>query len=122
VAATSGSTHSSWTVPEEVLSGDANGDVGDVTTLARRAPGRCAILHRIPEVRVWTGRAGGMPNWRGLMQHVADEAHSGDRVLFLSRLGRRPFEYYLDRHGGLASSLTPAYPWMPWGRRLSRRS
>jgi hypothetical protein len=36
-------------------------------------------------------------------------------VLFLSRFGRRPFEYYLDRHSGLASSLTPAYPSMPWG-------
>ena len=54
-------------------------------------------------------------NWRGLVQYVADEAQSGDRVLFLSRFGRRPFEYYLDRHAGLASSLTPAYPTMPWG-------
>jgi mannosyltransferase len=54
-------------------------------------------------------------NWRGLVQYVADEAQSGDRVLFLSRFGRRPFEYYLDRHAGLASSLTPMYPTMPWG-------
>jgi hypothetical protein len=36
-------------------------------------------------------------------------------VLFLSHFGRRPFEYYLDRHPGLASSLTSAYPPMPWG-------
>ena len=54
-------------------------------------------------------------NWRGLVRHVADEAHNGDRVLFLSRFGRRPFEYYLDRHAGLSSSLIPAYPTMPWG-------
>lgn len=54
-------------------------------------------------------------NWRGLVAHIANEAQSGDRVLFLSRFGRRPFEYYLDRHSGLASSLTPAYPSMPWG-------
>jgi mannosyltransferase len=54
-------------------------------------------------------------NWRGLVQYVADEAQSGDRVLFLSHFGRRPFEYYLDRHAGLASSLTPVYPTMPWG-------
>jgi len=54
-------------------------------------------------------------DWRGLVQYVADEAQSGDRVLFLSRFGRRPFEYYLDQHAGLASSLTPVYPTMPWG-------
>jgi mannosyltransferase len=54
-------------------------------------------------------------NWRGLVQHVAEEAQRGDRVLFLSRFGRRPFEYYLERHPGLASSLTPEYPSMPWG-------
>jgi mannosyltransferase len=54
-------------------------------------------------------------NWRDLVAHIANEAQSGDRVLFLSRFGRRPFEYYLDRHSGLASSLTPAYPSMPWG-------
>ena len=50
-----------------------------------------------------------------LVQHVALEAQGGDRVVFLSHFGRRPFEYYLDRHPGLASSLTPAYPSMPWG-------
>jgi mannosyltransferase len=54
-------------------------------------------------------------NWRALVQHVALEAQGGDRVVFLSHFGRRPFEYYLDRHPGLASSLTPAYPSMPWG-------
>ena len=53
-------------------------------------------------------------NWRALVQHVALEAQGGDRVVFLSHFGRRPFEYYLDRHPGLGSSLTPAYPSMPW--------
>jgi mannosyltransferase len=54
-------------------------------------------------------------NWRDLVRHVDHEAQDGDRVLFLSRFGRRPFEYYLDRHPGLASTLTPEYPSMPWG-------
>ncbi len=54
-------------------------------------------------------------NWRALVQHVADDAERGDRVIFLSHFGRRPFEYYLTRHPGLASSLTPEYPSIPWG-------
>jgi mannosyltransferase len=54
-------------------------------------------------------------NWRGLVQHVADEARPGDSVVFLSRYGRRPFEYYLSRDAGLASALVPSYPSMPWG-------
>ena len=53
-------------------------------------------------------------NWRGLVQHVAEEARPGDSVIFLSHFGRRPFEYYLDRHAGLAASLTPSYPSLPW--------
>lgn len=54
-------------------------------------------------------------NWRGLVQHIAQEARPGDRVIFLSRFGRRPFEYYLVRSPDLASALTPAYPSLPWG-------
>jgi mannosyltransferase len=54
-------------------------------------------------------------NWRALVQHVAQEGQSGDGVLFLSRFGRRPFEYYIDRHPGVTSRLTPEYPSMPWG-------
>jgi mannosyltransferase len=54
-------------------------------------------------------------NWRDLVLHVDQKAQDGDRVLFLSRFGRRPFEYYLDRRPGLASTLTPEYPSMPWG-------
>jgi len=53
-------------------------------------------------------------NWRGLVQHVATEAEPGDSVIFLSHLGRRPFEYYLTEHAGLASSLAAGYPSMPW--------
>jgi mannosyltransferase len=53
-------------------------------------------------------------NWRGLVQHVADRARPGDSAIFLSHYGRRPFEYYLDRHAGLAATLTPAYPALPW--------
>ena len=53
-------------------------------------------------------------NWRGLVQHVADQARPGDSVIFLSHYGRRPFEYYLRRHAGLAATLTPSYPALPW--------
>jgi mannosyltransferase len=53
-------------------------------------------------------------NWRGLVQHIADEARPGDSVIFLSHYGRRPFEYYLDRRAGLAAILTPSYPALPW--------
>jgi mannosyltransferase len=54
-------------------------------------------------------------NWRGLVEYVAQEARPGDTVIFLSRFGRRPFEYYLARHAGLAPSLRPIYPSLPWG-------
>jgi hypothetical protein len=35
-------------------------------------------------------------------------------VIFLSHFGRRPFEYYLDRHAGLAATVAPGYPALPW--------
>jgi mannosyltransferase len=54
-------------------------------------------------------------NWRELVDHVAQEAQPGDEVLFLSRFGRRPFEYYLARHPGAASMLQPEYPAVAWG-------
>jgi mannosyltransferase len=54
-------------------------------------------------------------NWRALVQHVAEQARPGDSVIFLSHYGRRPFEYYLERHAGLAEALTPSYPRLPWG-------
>jgi hypothetical protein len=36
-------------------------------------------------------------------------------VIFLSRFGRRPFEYYLVRDPAAVSAHTPAYPSLPWG-------
>jgi mannosyltransferase len=54
-------------------------------------------------------------NWRALVQQVAQDARPGDSVIFLSRYGRRPFEYYLARHDGLGASLRPDYPSLPWG-------
>jgi mannosyltransferase len=54
-------------------------------------------------------------NWRALVNYVASDAQPGDRIVFLSHFGRRPFEYYLARHPGLASSLTSEYPSIPWG-------
>lgn len=54
-------------------------------------------------------------NWRGLVQYVAAKARAGDQVIFLSRFGRRPFEYYLVRDPDAASALMPAYPSLPWG-------
>jgi mannosyltransferase len=57
-------------------------------------------------------------NWRGLVEYVAAGSHSDDGIIFLSRYGRRPFEYYQARHPGLESKLVPLYPPMPWGSYL----
>jgi hypothetical protein len=41
----------------------------------------------------------------------------GDQALFLTRYGRRPFEYYARSHVEL-SRLTPVYPTVAWGEYL----
>jgi mannosyltransferase len=53
-------------------------------------------------------------NWRAAVAHVAEEARPGDGAIFLSRYGRRPFQYYLRQHGGLGADITPIYPSAAW--------
>jgi mannosyltransferase len=53
-------------------------------------------------------------DWRRAVAYVVRADHPGDGVVFLSRYGRRPFEYYLRRLAD-GSALTPVYPGMPWG-------
>jgi mannosyltransferase len=54
-------------------------------------------------------------NWRGAVAYVTQASQPGDGIVFLSRYGRRSFEYYLRRFG-TGADLTPIYPSMPWGR------
>jgi mannosyltransferase len=54
-------------------------------------------------------------DWRGAVSYVARSAKPGDGVVFLSRYGRRPFEYYLERVDARAG-LEPIYPGVTWGR------
>jgi mannosyltransferase len=54
-------------------------------------------------------------DWRGAVAYVVRAEHPGDGVVFLSKFGRLPFEYYLRRLDD-GSGLTPVYPGMPWGR------
>jgi hypothetical protein len=52
----------------------------------------------------------------GILCGTSDqEAQDGDHVLSCLASVGAPFEYYLDRHPGLATSLTPAYPALTWG-------
>jgi mannosyltransferase len=53
-------------------------------------------------------------DWRSAVTDVVDAERSGDGVVFLSRFGRRPFEYYFERLHGEAD-LIPIYPAQPWG-------
>jgi mannosyltransferase len=54
-------------------------------------------------------------DWRQAFAWVTQAEQPGDGVVFLSRYGRRPFEYYLDRlHAG--ADLRPIYPGVPWGQ------
>ena len=54
-------------------------------------------------------------DWRGAVAYVAAGAQPGDGVVFLSRYGRRPFEYYLER-SDVETDLRSVYPDLPWGR------
>jgi mannosyltransferase len=53
-------------------------------------------------------------DWRRAAEAVVSRERPGDGIVFLTRYGRRPFEYYLDRLHGTAD-LTPVYPSYPWG-------
>jgi mannosyltransferase len=54
-------------------------------------------------------------DWRRAVAYVAEGAQPGDGVVFLSRYGRRPFEYYLTRSHA-ETDLRPVYPDLAWGR------
>jgi hypothetical protein len=54
-------------------------------------------------------------DWRRAVAYVVWAERPGDGVVFLSRYGRRPFEYYLRRLDD-GSGLMPVYPAVPWGR------
>ena len=53
-------------------------------------------------------------NWRAAVGHIAEEARKGDGAIFLSRYGRRPFQYYLRQHGGAGAEIIPIYPSAAW--------
>jgi mannosyltransferase len=52
-------------------------------------------------------------DWRGTVAYIAREERAADGVVFLSRYGRRPFEYYRQRLG--ATLAIPVYPAVEWG-------
>jgi hypothetical protein len=54
-------------------------------------------------------------DWRSAAAFVIQGARPGDGIVFLSRYGRRSFEYYLRRSEGGEADLRPIYPDMPWG-------
>ena len=53
-------------------------------------------------------------DWRRATAYVLANSRSGDQVLFLTRYGRRPFEYYARSHVEL-SRLMSVYPTVEWG-------
>jgi hypothetical protein len=53
-------------------------------------------------------------DWRASAEYVVARARPGDRIVFLSRYGRRPFEFYLRGTNG-ERALTPIYPSVAWG-------
>jgi mannosyltransferase len=67
-----------------------------------------------PLVSYYRGQFKEGEDWRTAVAYVTRAERPGDGVIFLSRYGRRPFEYYLRRfHDGL--ELSPVYPGVPWG-------
>jgi mannosyltransferase len=53
-------------------------------------------------------------DWRRATAYVLANSRPGDQALFLTRYGRRPFEYYARSHVEL-SRLAPVYPAVAWG-------
>jgi mannosyltransferase len=53
-------------------------------------------------------------DWRRATAYVLANSRPGDQALFLTRYGRRPFEYYARSHVEL-SRLMPVYPTVEWG-------
>jgi mannosyltransferase len=53
-------------------------------------------------------------DWRRAVAYVTRAELPGDGIVFLTRYGRRPFEYYLERMQGEAD-LRSIYPDLPWG-------
>jgi mannosyltransferase len=53
-------------------------------------------------------------DWRRAVAYVTRAELRGDGIVFLTRYGRRPFEYYLERMHGEAD-LRSIYPDLPWG-------
>jgi mannosyltransferase len=53
-------------------------------------------------------------NWGGAVASLVARERPGDGIVFLSRYGRRPFEYYLQQ-SGRETDLVPVYPSVPWG-------
>ena len=53
-------------------------------------------------------------DWRGAVDYVLQKQRADDGIVFLSRFGRRPFEYYLSRSNARVE-LVPIYPSMVWG-------
>jgi mannosyltransferase len=53
-------------------------------------------------------------DWKGAVAYVAAGERPDDGIVFLSRYGRRPFEYYRERLENMAD-LRPIYPGVAWG-------
>jgi mannosyltransferase len=52
-------------------------------------------------------------DWRSAVEYVAAGDRPEDGIVFLSRYGRRPFEYYRQRLGD-GADVRPIYPGMAW--------
>ena len=53
-------------------------------------------------------------DWRRAAAYVLAGHQAGDQVVFFSRYGRRPFEYY-SRNDPRQAALLPLYPSVTWG-------
>jgi mannosyltransferase len=55
-------------------------------------------------------------DWKSAVAYVVHLSRPGDGAVFLSRYGRRPFEYYLESYGAQPQAdLNPIYPGVGWG-------
>ncbi len=91
--------------------------IASLRPVAVRATALCALLllSAPPLVAYYGQPFKDGEDWRTAVANVVARERPGDGIIFLSRFGRRPFEYYLTRSDAEAD-LTPIYPSAPWER------
>jgi len=82
-------------------------------------PGTCAAMMTIaafPLLTYYQSDFKEGEDWKRAVEYVLKDQQPADGIIFLSRFGRVPFEYYYTAKWRGTGSLIPIYPATPWGQ------